>query len=218
VILPIPLADGISSGSNPGYARPSDSVPAVPRPQLPELSLNEWAVLALVAEKAAHGFAIAKQLSPEGDLGRIWTVPRPIVYRALTRLEEQNLVEPLELEPGDGGPVRTPMRPTRTGKAAVDRWLATPARHVRELRTQLLLQLLFLDRRGLDLSPLASAQLDQLRPILVSLHEQAHTTSGFARLLAQWRYDSAQAATRVLEGIVADSRTRVPDATGRPRA
>jgi DNA-binding PadR family transcriptional regulator len=190
----------------------------MPRPQLPELSLTEWAVLALVAEKAAHGFAIAKQLGPEGDLGQIWTVPRPLVYRALTRLEEQNLLEPLDLEPGDGGPARTPMRATPTGKAAVNRWLATPAHHVRQLRTQLLLQLLFLDRRGLDLAPLAAAQLDQLRPILVALQQQAHATSGFARLLAEWRYESAQAAARILEGIVGDSVTQVPDGAGGPPA
>lgn len=62
----------------------------------------------------------------------------------------------------------------------------TPARHVRELRTQLLLQLLFLDRRELDLSPLASAQLHELSPIPVALHQRAHTHfAGAAGSLAQ---------------------------------
>jgi DNA-binding PadR family transcriptional regulator len=178
--------------------------------QLPDLSLTEWAVLAVVAEKPTHGFAIAKEFAPEGDLGQIWTVRRPIVYRALEHLENESLVESIGTVPGEGGPLRTLMRATEVGKAAVDRWLCTPARHVRELRTQLLLELRFLDRRGLDLSPLATAQLEQLGPILAALRDQAETTSGFAAVLARWRHESAQAAARTLEGIVADPPARKP--------
>jgi PadR family transcriptional regulator AphA len=198
----------------------SGTVSTVIRNRLPELSLSEWAVLALVAEQPTHGFAIAKELAPEGDLGQIWTVRRPIVYRALARLEEQNLIEQLGTESGDRGPVRTRVGPTRTGKAAVDRWLDTPSEHVRDLRTQLLLQLRFLDRRGLDLSHLATVQLERLAPILAALREQADTTDGFAGLLARWRYESAQAAARVLEGVVADAlvaaRGEAPDSQPQP--
>jgi DNA-binding PadR family transcriptional regulator len=173
--------------------------------RLPDLSLTEWAVLALVAEQPTHGFAIAKELAPDGDLGQIWTVRRPIVYRALAHLEEQSLIEALGDEPGHRGPVRTRVGPTRTGKAAVDRWLDTPAQHFRDLRTQLLLQLRFRDRRGLDLSKLATVQLERLSPILDALQEQVDINDGFAGLLARWRYESAQAAARVLEGIVAEA-------------
>jgi DNA-binding PadR family transcriptional regulator len=175
------------------------------RNELPDLSLTEWAVLALVAEQPTHGFAIAKELAPEGDLGQIWTVRRPVVYRALAHLEEMRLIEPLGNEPGERGPVRARVGPTRTGKAAVDRWLDTPSEHVRDLRTQLLIQLRFRDRRGLDLSSLATAQLEQLTPILAGLHEQVGANDRFARLLARWRYESAQAAARVLEAIVAEA-------------
>jgi DNA-binding PadR family transcriptional regulator len=177
----------------------------VTRAQLPDLSLTEWAVLALLAEHPTHGFAIAKELAPDGDLGQIWTVRRSIVYRALAQLEAGQLIEAVGTEPGDSGPTRMRLRATRAGKTAVDRWLATPAPHVRELRTRLLLQLRLLDRRGLDLTPLAAAQLEQLTPILAALQQQAGTTVGFAALLAGWRYESAQAAARVLEGLVAES-------------
>lgn len=185
----------------------------------PELSLTEWAVLALIAERPSHGFAIAKELAPGGDVGQIWTVPRPIVYRALARLEQCKLTQALDAEPGDGGPARIPVRVTHAGRAAVDRWLATPAPHVRDLRTQLLLQLRFLDRRGLDLSPLAAAQLERLQPILTALRHQVDTTSGFAGLLARWRYESAEAAARVLESVIAQpvaasSPGRLPDLAG----
>jgi PadR family transcriptional regulator AphA len=187
------------------------------RSRLPELSLTEWAVLALVSERPTHGFAVSKELAPDGDLGRIWTVPRPLVYRALATLERDGLVEPLGEEASDRGPTRTRLRATRAGRAAVDRWLATPVPHVRELRTRLLLQLRLLDRRGLDVHPLAAAQLEELGPILGSLQEQVSSTAGFDRLLAAWRYESAQAAARVLEGVVGE-RTSDPRARRLKRA
>jgi len=49
------------------------------------LSLNEWVCLALLTEKPSHGFALAKQLAPDSDLGRILTVRRPLVYAAAKR-------------------------------------------------------------------------------------------------------------------------------------
>ena len=67
---------------------------------------------------------------------------------------------------------------------------------------RLLLQLRLLDRRGLDLRPLAAAQLVELTPILASLNLHATGARGFDRLLASWRYESAQAAARVLEGVL----------------
>jgi len=170
---------------------------------LPELSLTEWAVLAIVAEQPTHGFAVSKELDAAGDVGRVWTVPRPLVYRALAALEQAGLVEPLGEESGDRGPNRTRLRATRRGRLAVERWLHTPVPHVRDLRTRLLLQLRLLDRRGLDPRPLAAAQLDELTPILASLHSQATSSEGFDRLLASWRYESALAARRVLEGVLA---------------
>jgi PadR family transcriptional regulator AphA len=172
--------------------------------RLPDLSLTEWAVLALAAEHQTHGFAISKELGAGGDLGRIWTVPRPLVYRALATLEREGLVEPIGEEAGERGPARTRLRATRRGRAAIDRWLRTPAAHVRELRTQLMLQLRLLDRRGVDMRPLAEAQVTQIGPVLANLRAQVRTTEGFDRLLAAWRYESAEAAVRVLKGILAD--------------
>jgi DNA-binding PadR family transcriptional regulator len=174
------------------------------RARVPDLSLTEWAVLALTAEQATHGFAISKELAPEGDLGRIWTVPRPLVYRALATLERSGLVESLGEEAGDRGPTRTRVRATRAGRTAVDRWLALPVPHVRELRTRLLLQLRLLDRRGLEVYSLAAAQLVELGPILGSLEDRMASTVGFDRLLAAWRFESAQAAARFLEGVVSE--------------
>jgi len=174
----------------------------VARTTLPDLSVTEWAVLALTAEQATHGFAISKELAPDGDLGRIWTVPRPLVYRALATLEGAGLVEPIGEEAGERGPARTRLRATRGGRSAVDRWLRTPVAHVRDLRTQLLLRLRLLDRKGADIRVLAEAQLQQLHPLTASLKDQVRSTEGFDHLLAAWRYESAEAAARVLEEVL----------------
>ena len=41
---------------------------------LPPLNLAEWVVLALLDEEPQHGFAVAKKLDSESDLGRVLTV------------------------------------------------------------------------------------------------------------------------------------------------
>ena len=45
--------------------------------------LTDWVVLALVVEQPRHGFALARELAADGALGEVWTVPRPLVYRAI---------------------------------------------------------------------------------------------------------------------------------------
>ena len=49
---------------------------------LPELSLGEWATLALLREEPTHGWAIVKLLAPAGEVGSVWSLSRPLVYRA----------------------------------------------------------------------------------------------------------------------------------------
>jgi DNA-binding PadR family transcriptional regulator len=51
------------------------------------LALSEWLVLCVICEQTTHGFAIAALLGTGGDLGRIWRVPKPVIYRAIARLE-----------------------------------------------------------------------------------------------------------------------------------
>ena len=96
------------------------------------LSPAEWASLALLAEQPAHGFAVARALAPEGEVGRVWSCSRPLVYRALAVLAERGLVEERGSEVSDAGPRRTTLAPTRAGRRELDRWLAEPAIGARE--------------------------------------------------------------------------------------
>src|SRR5258708_24455498 len=97
---------------------PSRRVGPMAASVLPRLSLAEWLVLCLITEAPSHGFAIARTLSEEGELGKIWRVPKPVIYRALQRLETAGLVETVELQPSREGPVRPPLDPTQAGPAA----------------------------------------------------------------------------------------------------
>src|SRR5215467_6672444 len=83
----------------------------------PTLSLPEWTVLAVVNERPTHGFAIAQLTAPQGELGRIWHIPRPVIYRAIGRLLDAGLLVPGAVESGRG-PQRTLYSVTPAGRGA----------------------------------------------------------------------------------------------------
>jgi DNA-binding PadR family transcriptional regulator len=105
-------------------------------PSQPRLSLAEWLVLCLVSEAPTHGFALARTLSEDGELGQIWRVPKPVIYRALQRLETAGLATTVELQPSSEGPVRALVDVTGAGRDAATAWLTKPARHNRDIRNR----------------------------------------------------------------------------------
>lgn len=165
-----------------------------------EWALPEWTVLAVVREKPAHGFAVAALTARDGDLGRVWQMPRPVIYRALSRLEAAGLVVPKDVESG-GGPPRTVYAITDAGRHAVDDWLARPVAHVRELRSHLLMKLALLDRRGLPRASLVAAQRTALEPVLAAVAAERELADGFDAVLLSWRHGNVAAAMRFLEEI-----------------
>lgn len=185
----------------------------MPRAAQTDLSPAEWASLALLAEQPAHGFAIARALAPEGEIGRVWSCSRPLVYRALGVLNDAGLVEARGSEPSNAGPRRTVLGATRSGRREVDRWLREPAVHVRDLRSDLMLKLLFLSRRGADASELLAKQQAALHPVVEGLEDAAAGADGFDRLLYLWRLESARAALRFVQDLLS---SEVPGASPSP--
>jgi len=161
---------------------------------LPDLSLTEWVVLALVAESPTHGFAVSKELQAGSDLGRILTVHRPLVYRALDRLGDAGLVADLATEPGDAGPNRTVVQASRSGTTALKRWFATPVDHVRDLRIEFLIKLRLAERVGKDTAPLMRAQREELATTLGRLT----TPDDDQDVVDRWRAHNAAAAAEFL--------------------
>jgi DNA-binding PadR family transcriptional regulator len=171
----------------------------------PRLSLAEWLVLCLVSEAPSHGFALARTLSEEGDLGQIWRVPKPVIYRALQRLETAGLVATVELQPSSSGPVRSLVDVTDAGRDAATAWLTKPVRHNRDIRSELLMKLALLDRASADPVPLLTAQRAQLEPVAEALQDKLATTSGFDRTAASWRAETVAATMRFLDDAMREA-------------
>ena len=177
----------------------------MPRAAETPLSPAEWASLALLAEQPTHGFAVARALAPEGEVGRVWSCSRPLVYRAIERLDELNLVEERGSEPSKTGPRRTVLGTTRSGRRELERWLLEPVPHVRDFRSFLMLKLLFLSRRGNDPAELLARQEEVLGSLVEGLTEAADGAEGFDRLLYLWRLESARAALRFVSSAGRDA-------------
>lgn len=172
----------------------------------PDLSLTDWLVLGVLCEEPRHGFAVARELDAASELGSIWTVRRPLVYRALDHLVDVGLAEPRAVERGAQGPHRTVLAPTRTGRARLERWLSEPVEHPRDVRTALLAKLALRTRRGEALTPLAQAQLDAFTEIVGGLQRRRRASDGVARLTTHWRVAANRAITAFLEAVVRDER------------
>jgi DNA-binding PadR family transcriptional regulator len=169
------------------------------------MGLPEWTVLAVISEQPTHGFAVAQLTTPEGELGRVWQIPRPIIYRAIGRLAEAGLIAPQGTEPGQG-PQRTIYAATEDGRAVAARWLDTPVEHIRDIRSHLLLKLALLHRRGADPADLIRRQKAALEPIAQAMGSDT-AGNGFDTVLLAWRRASTAAAIAFLDDIAAHQPT-----------
>jgi len=166
----------------------------------PSLSVPEWLVLAILDQQSLHGFAVAQLTAPDGELGRVWHIPKAVIYRAIGRLLEAGLIAPEGTEPGLG-PQRTVYAATPDGRDAARRWLHTPVEHVRDIRSQLLLKLALLDRVGDDPADLLRGQREVLEPIARALEAKRPDVEGFDATLLAWRKATAVAALDFLDMI-----------------
>jgi PadR family transcriptional regulator AphA len=156
-----------------------------------------------VAEGPTHGFAVATVFASDGDLGRVWRIPRAVVYRELGRLTEADLVEEVGVETGGPGPDRTVVRITSAGRTLLRRWLHQPVQRPRDARSALLLKLAMLYRSGGDPSPLIAAQQKVFAERVETLRAEANVADqgDFERTLALWRLSSTQAVLDFLDQI-----------------
>lgn len=172
------------------------------------LTTGEWAVLGLLAEHPSHGFALTKELGPHGTVGRVWSLRTPLVYRALSSLVAKGLAAPSGSERSDVGPQRQLVTITPEGRGLLGEWLAAPVRHVRDVRSLLMLKLALAERLGHDVSPLLDAQRRSLEPVVAGLERhRAEAPPGFERDLAIWRLEAGRAVLRFLDQMAEERRT-----------
>jgi PadR family transcriptional regulator AphA len=90
---------------------------------------------------------------------------------------------------------------TSEGRKLAAGWLLRPASHNRDVRSELLVKLALLDRRGEDPLPLLEAQREQLIPVAAALADRLAAASGFDRTLILWRCETVSATLRFLDAL-----------------
>jgi len=165
------------------------------RPLVATPSFAEHVCLVLASQGVSHGWALGSLLAPDGEIGRIWSLTRPLTYRAIDGLIDKGLVTRRGRSAGRGRD-RVLIAPTAAGRRAAMRWLDAPVQHLRDVRTELLVKLALRDRAGLDSQALLSAQQRLFEPVIDAL-TSAHG-AGQDRV-DLWRRESARAVRRFLD-------------------
>jgi molybdopterin-binding protein len=173
-------------------ARPARSSRA--KTTLPQASFAELVCLTLIIQGVAHGWALGTVLAPDGELGRIWTLSRPLTYRAVDGLADKGLATRRGQSAGHGRE-RVELVATAAGRRAATRWLETPVQHLRDVRTELLVKLRLRERAGLDTTDLLAAQRELFEPAIDALT----STAADDDLVDLWRRESARAVRRFLD-------------------
>lgn len=177
----------------------------------PTLSLNEWAVLGLLVERPRHGYDVAAALAPGTEVGRVWRLTRPLVYRAIERLDALALARAQHTEPSGTGPPRTLYAATDAGRDRLGGWLAEPVDHLRDMRAAFLLKLVLARRLGVDTTGLVRAQRDRLDAQITALGAAPPPD----QVVALWRHHSALAARAFLDALASDEPTPAGPSTPR---
>jgi DNA-binding PadR family transcriptional regulator len=166
-----------------------------------ELPPGEWAILALLCEGDAHGWALVRALAPTGAVGRVWSVKRALVYRGIEALSAEGLIEAAGTAEGLRGKNRTVLRATELGRRRVNDWLAEPIAHVRDARSLLLLKLLFHTRAGRSPRRLLREQVRVLARIEAALETQVASDEPTEAMMASLRLEMTRAVSRFVAGF-----------------
>ncbi len=159
-----------------------------------DASFAEMVCLTLVVQGVSHGWAIGTMLARDGEIGRVWSLSRPLTYRAVDALVERKWVTRRGNAAGHGRD-RVLLAPSAAGRRASAQWLEEPIEHLRDVRTELLAKLLLRDRAGLDSTALLTAQLVRFEPTIDALTSASPDDD----LVDLWRRESARAVRRFLD-------------------
>ncbi|CAB4331238.1 MAG: hypothetical protein F2947_03940 [Actinobacteria bacterium] len=162
-------------------------------------ALAEMVCLALVAEGPTHGWAISGLLAPDGEIGRIWSLSRPLTYRALEQLVSDGQIVKIGTAPGSGRS-RTLLDVTTAGRENSSEWLDAPVELPKDVRTELLLKFACRTRAGRSLHPLALRQREKFAPLI---DESAKVDA--SHFVGVWRREHLLAIDRFLEIVSLES-------------
>lgn len=99
----------------------------------------EFAILGLLQEEPAHGYALFDRLKDPAGIGQIWHVKRANLYAILEKMEHRGWLES-RLVDETNHPPRNEYHLTPDGVRQLDEWLAAPTRHPRDIRQEFLVK------------------------------------------------------------------------------
>ena len=62
-------------------------------------------MLAVLGRQPSHGLVVAHLMARDGQLGRVWHIPKAIIYRSIGRLLDAGLIELVATEQGFSSPL-----------------------------------------------------------------------------------------------------------------
>ncbi|MGH2617756.1 MAG: PadR family transcriptional regulator [Thermomicrobiales bacterium] len=113
-------------------------------------------LLALSESGAGHGYELARHFGPDAPLGNVIRLEPGMVYHHLKKLDRFGWVSLLP-EAASGRPARRRFALSPAGRNELNRWLAEPVAHTREIRLDFLVKLYL----ALLLDPTIAARLVQ---------------------------------------------------------
>jgi PadR family transcriptional regulator AphA len=141
----------------------------------------EHAILGLLDldDGSGHGYDLARNFADGQPLANVLRLESGMLYHHLKKMERNGWVESTT-EQQSARPARQVYRLTESGRAELQRWLAEPVQHTREIRLEFLVKLYFARRSDEALATaLIDGQLDALRTWLDTLTEQLAATNRF---------------------------------------
>lgn len=166
----------------------------------------EHAILGLLDQEdgSGHGYDLARNFADGQPLANVLRLEPGMLYHHLKKMEKSGWVVSTT-EPQSSRPARQVYHLTDAGRTELQRWLAEPVQHTREIRLEFLVKLYFAERMDHDQAKtLIEGQLDELRSWLGALSEQLDAVDALDGS------DSDRAFTRtVLELRLAQTRAAI---------
>jgi len=164
-----------------------------------DLTLESGLCLALIRNGCDHGYVIAQRFLPDSDVGQIYTLSRPAVYRELQYLERVGLLLSSEARGNRGQKMRI-LRLSKRGSQIAHQWMTSPVSHIRDVRTEFLAKVILTQESGEDVGALVQQQREFFRETFDALLQDRDDSA-----VAIWRREQVRAVSRFLdelEGVV----------------
>jgi DNA-binding PadR family transcriptional regulator len=134
----------------------------------------EHAILGLLdlEDGSGHGYDLARNFADGQPLANVLRLEPGMLYHHLKKMERNGWVDS-STEQQSSRPARQVYHLTDEGRAELQRWLAEPVQHTREIRLEFLVKLYFARRFDSELAEaLIAGQLDASRRWEETLSEQ----------------------------------------------